>query len=67
MKKSVYKWVLLVFLFTAFFLELGTRQLYNAVLPQIQLEFRELGVTNTQLGAVGSVFGEVFGVALVAW
>lgn len=66
MKKSAYKWALLVFLFTAFFLELGTRQLYNAVLPQIQMEFQKIGVTDTQLGAVGSVFGAVFGVALVA-
>ena len=39
-----YKWVLLVFLFVAFFLELGSRQLYNAVLPQIRLEFLRHGV-----------------------
>ncbi len=64
--RSGYKWRLLVFLFVAFFLELGTRQLYNAVLPQIAAEFRPLGVTDTQLGAVGSVFGVVFGFALVS-
>ncbi len=32
--RDKYKWVLLVFPFVAFFLELGSRQLYNAVLPQ---------------------------------
>ena len=64
--KSGYKWVLLMFLFVAFFLELGTRQLYNAALPQIGREFARLGVTDAQLGAVGSVFAAVFGVALVA-
>ena len=66
MNKSGYKWALLVFLFVAFFLELGTRQLYNAVLPQISVEFKRLGVSDAQLGMVGSVFGAVFGVALVA-
>jgi len=64
--KPSYKWVLLVFLFVAFFLELGTRQLYNAALPQIAREFARLGVTDAQLGAVGSVFAAVFGIALVA-
>ncbi len=42
--REKYKWVLLVFLFVAFFLELGSRQLYNAVLPQIRLEFLRHGV-----------------------
>ena len=65
MKDSGYKWALLVFLFVAFFLELGTRQLYNAVLPQISVEFGRFGVTDAQLGMVGSVFGVVFGIALV--
>ena len=48
--REKYKWVLLVFLFVAFFLELGSRQLYNAVLPQIRLEFLRLGVTDAQSG-----------------
>lgn len=61
--RPCYKWRLLLFLFVAFFLELGTRQLYNAVLPQIAAEMRPFGVTDTQLGAVGSVFGAVFGFA----
>lgn len=65
MKKPDYKWRLLAFLFGAFFIELGSRQLYSAALPQIRLEFLGYGVTNAQLGAVGTVFGAVFGLALV--
>ena len=55
--REKYKWVLLVFLFAAFFLELGSRQLYSAALPQIRLEFLRYGVTDAQLGMVGTVFG----------
>lgn len=63
MKNSYYKWILLVFLFVTFFLSLGTRQLYNAVLPQIKIEFARFGTTDAQLGAVSSVFAVVFGFA----
>ena len=66
MKRLDYKWRLLAFLFVAFFVELGSRQLYSAALPQIRLEFLMYGVTDAQLGAVGTVFGAVFGLALVA-
>ena len=66
MKRFDYKWRLLAFLFVAFFIELGSRQLYSAALPQIRLEFLKYGVTNAQLGAVGTVFGAVFGLALMA-
>ena len=65
MKRLDYKWRLLAFLFVAFFIELGSRQLYSAALPQIRLEFLKYGVTNAQLGAVGTVFGAVFGLALM--
>ena len=65
MLKKNYKWWLLVFLFVTFFLEQGTRQIYSATLPQIKLDFLKFGVTDTQLGLVGSVFGAVFGLALV--
>ena len=65
MRRLGYKWVLLAFLFVAFFIELGSRQLYSAALPQIRLEFLRYGVTDAQLGAVGTVFGAVFGLALV--
>lgn len=65
MRRLDYKWRLLAFLFVAFFIELGSRQLYSAALPQIRLEFLRHGVTDAQLGAVGTVFGAVFGLALV--
>ena len=53
-------------LFVTFFLELGSRQLYNAALPQIKVDFAHLGTTDTQLGVVGTVFSAVFGLCLVA-
>lgn len=63
--KSSYKWWLLLFLCVTFFLELGTRQIYNAVLPQIKLDFVKYGVSDAQLGMVGSIFGTVFGFSLI--
>ena len=60
-----YKWWLLAFLFVTFFLEQGTRQIYNAALPQIRADFLANGVTDTQLGMVGTVFSAVFGLSLV--
>ena len=56
-----YKWILLGFLFVTFFLEQGTRQIYNAVLPQIKVDFAQPGITDTQLGLVGAVFSAVLG------
>ena len=66
MKNGRYKWLLLVFLFVTFFLELGTRQVYNAVLPQLKLDFAASGVNDAALGTVGTVFGAVFGMTLLA-
>ena len=60
-----YKWWLLAFLFVSLFLEHASRQIYNATLPQIKLDFVSFGVTNTQLGVVGTVFGTVFGLSIV--
>lgn len=65
MKRPSYKWMLLGLLFVTFFLELGSRQLYNAALPQIKVDFAALGVTDTQLGTVGTVFSAVFGLCLM--
>ena len=62
---GAYKWWLLAFLFVTFFLEQGTRQIYNAALPQIRLDFLKYGVSDAQLGMVGTVFGAVFGFSLV--
>lgn len=64
-KDRSYKWWLLAFLFVTFILEQGTRQVYNVALPQIRLDFLSYGVTDTQLGMVGTVFGAVFGICLV--
>lgn len=61
-----YKWRLLAILFIAFFLVMGTRQLYNAVLPQIKLEFAEKGISDAQFGMVGSVFTATFGMLVLA-
>ena len=66
MKGNAYRWWLLALLFVTFFLELGSRQLYNAALPQIKVDFAHLGITDTQLGVVGTVFSAVFGLCLVA-
>jgi hypothetical protein len=45
-----YKWVLLALLAATYFLAQGTRQIYNAVLPQIQADFAGSGLTDAQLG-----------------
>lgn len=56
---------MLAFLSVTYFLEQGTRQIYNATLPQIRLDFLQYGVTDAQLGLVGTVFGAVFGVSIL--
>lgn len=66
MENRNYKWRLLALLFVAFFLVMGTRQLYNAVLPQIKLEFAGYGISNAKFGAVGSVFTMTFGLLVLA-
>ena len=37
--RTGYKWLLLALLFATFFLGLGTRQIYNAILPQLKIDF----------------------------
>jgi len=56
---------MLALLSVTYLLEQGTRQIYNATLPQIRLDFLQYGVTDAQLGLVGSVFGAVFGIAIL--
>ena len=65
MEKKNYKWLLLAFLFGAYFLEQATRQVYSATLPQIKSDFLGLGVTDAMLGSVGTVFTIVFGICMV--
>jgi len=59
-----YKWVLLALLSATYFLAQGSRQIYNSVLPQIKADFVDLGLSDTQLGLVGSAFTLVFGLAI---
>lgn len=57
--KDYYKWFLLLFLWVAFFLHQGTRQIYNAILPQIQNTF---DVDSTQMGMAGTIFTLTYGI-----
>ena len=59
-----YKWILLAMLSATYFLAQGTRQIFNAVLPQIKADFAGVGITDAQLGLVGSAFTLVFGIAI---
>ena len=59
-----YKWTLLALLSATYFLAQGTRQIFNAVLPQIKADFAGTGLTDAQLGLVGSAFTLVFGLAI---
>lgn len=59
-----YKWVLLALLSSTYFLAQGTRQIFNSVLPQIKADFAGAGITDAQLGLIGSAFTLVFGLAI---
>ena len=59
-----YKWILLALLSATYFLAQGTRQIFNAVLPQIKADFSGAGMSDAQLGFVGSMFTLVFGLAI---
>lgn len=65
MRLKNYSWLLLAVLSVAYLLEQGTRQIYNATLPQIRLDFLAGGVADAQLGIVGTVFGAVFGLSVL--
>lgn len=64
MRRLDYKWVMLALVSSAYFLAQGTRQIYNSVLPQIKSDFLAYGITDTQLGIVGSAFALAFGIAI---
>ena len=59
-----YKWILLALVSATYFLAQGSRQIFNAVLPQIKADFAGVGITDAQLGLVGSVFTLAFGLAI---
>lgn len=60
--ESTYKWWLLLFLWVAFFLHQGTRQIFNATLPQIQADF---GVSKVQIGLIGTIFTMTYGICVL--
>ena len=45
-----YKWMLLALVSATYFLAQGTRQIYNAVLPQIKADFAGAGLTEQANG-----------------
>lgn len=59
-----YKWMLLALISATYFLAQGSRQIFNAVLPQIKADFADAGITDAQLGLIGSAFTLVFGLAI---
>lgn len=63
--RAEYRWLMLALLSVTYLLEQGTRQIYNATLPQIRLDFLQYGVSDAQLGMVGTVFGAVFGISIL--
>lgn len=64
MRKSKYKWVVLLLVSMTYFLAQGTRLIYSAVLPQIKADFASSGISDTKLGLVGSTFTLVFGLMM---
>lgn len=57
--RSRYKWELITWLWFAYFLNQGDRQIYNAVLPLIKAD---LGASDVQLGLVATLFTLCYGV-----
>ena len=60
-QSNMYKWILLGFLWVAYFLQQGTRQIYNAILPQMQSDF---GVDSIKIGLVATLFTFAYGVCV---
>lgn len=58
MRKFEYKWELILMLWFAFFLNQGDRQVYGAIIEDIQ---RALDLTGTEAGLVVTVFTIVYG------
>ena len=58
------KWTILILLTLGIFLAQGARQIFNSVLPLVADDFAASGVTDTQLGLIGSAFALTFGLCL---
>ncbi len=61
LKEGNYKWVALALLCATYFLQQGTRQIYNITLPQIKTDF---GVSDTSLGIIVTAFFLVYSVVV---
>lgn len=59
-----YKWTMLALVSGAYFLAQGARQIYSTVLPHVRADFASAGLSDAQLGLVGSVFTLVFGLVI---
>lgn len=57
-------WMALAILCITYFLQQGTRQVYNATLPQIKADFASAGVSHVQLGMIATIFSLVYGVVV---
>ena len=60
---GAYKWVALALLTVGYFMQQGTRQIFNSVLPQMKLEFTSVAASDW--GTVMTVFAAVFGVCVL--
>lgn len=56
-----YKWRLLMLLWVAYLLQQGTRQIYNAIIPQIQGDFN---ASSVQIGLVSTIFTFAYGLCV---
>ena len=56
-----YKWIALLLLWVAFFLQQGTRQIYSATLPSIRKSFN---LSPAEIGVVGTVFTFMYGICV---
>ena len=57
----VYKWLMLVMLAVTYFLMHGSRQVFNASLPQIKVDLAGHGATDAQLGLSRTFFLFAYG------
>lgn len=58
-----YKWVALALLTVGYFMQQGTRQIFNSVLPQMKTEFTSVAASDW--GTVMTVFAAVYGLCVL--
>ena len=59
----MYKWMLLVLLWVAYFIHQGSRQIYPSILPQIKEYFGE--GSSAKMGAVMTAFAFTYGITVL--